>query len=265
MSPENELEAEKKEITVISDRKLKANRENAQKSTGPKTSKGKANSRFNAERHGLTSKLLFGADGKPLNNGLQQLSDDLHDRYGRGDAHTEQLIENILLRRWRQYRGCEAEMAHFARPSHVSSPDIPFHPGGCLALILRYNDSNERAVTRNYTLLNKLHPEAPEAADPDDSGEEDLPVFAGGETESEPEGRLPAQSAADRASSIENDCSATDQDAELGPEGQPPAPILMPTNRQPTPTHPEEIEEPNTAQQNPARCEGLLHRIEHVG
>ncbi len=38
---------------VIPERKLKANRENAKKSTGPKTIRGKAFSRQNAFKHGL--------------------------------------------------------------------------------------------------------------------------------------------------------------------------------------------------------------------
>lgn len=40
-------------LTRVSDRKLKANRENARKSTGPRTSRGKAYSRRNAVKHGL--------------------------------------------------------------------------------------------------------------------------------------------------------------------------------------------------------------------
>jgi hypothetical protein len=39
--------------TAVSERKLKANRENAKKSTGPRTSLGKAYSRRNARKHGL--------------------------------------------------------------------------------------------------------------------------------------------------------------------------------------------------------------------
>jgi hypothetical protein len=39
--------------TTVSERKLKANRENAKRSTGPRTSRGKAYSRRNALKHGL--------------------------------------------------------------------------------------------------------------------------------------------------------------------------------------------------------------------
>jgi hypothetical protein len=39
---------------TISDRKLRANQENARKSTGPKTAHGKARARRNALKHGMT-------------------------------------------------------------------------------------------------------------------------------------------------------------------------------------------------------------------
>jgi len=45
----------------ISARKLAANRANAQKSTGPRTERGKAISRFNAVTHGLLARRLFSA------------------------------------------------------------------------------------------------------------------------------------------------------------------------------------------------------------
>jgi hypothetical protein len=43
---------------MASDRKIEANRRNAQKSTGPTSTDGKSRSRFNALRHGMRSKLL---------------------------------------------------------------------------------------------------------------------------------------------------------------------------------------------------------------
>ena len=44
---------------MSSDRKIEANRENAQSSTGPQTEEGKAKSSQNARRHGLSSATLF--------------------------------------------------------------------------------------------------------------------------------------------------------------------------------------------------------------
>jgi hypothetical protein len=146
-------------IESISLRKLEANRENAKKSTGPKTPQGKAIVRLNAQRHGATAELLMrGADGKPLNPGLEELDDYLHDRYGRGDAYTEQLIENILLGRWRQYKASEAEMTHFARFENVSQPEAAFFSGGFLPLIDRYQISNQRALTKTTNCWkNSIH------------------------------------------------------------------------------------------------------------
>jgi len=50
------------ESVPTSERKVNANRENAKQSTGPKTPQGKAYSRGNALKHGLTAKrVLFNA------------------------------------------------------------------------------------------------------------------------------------------------------------------------------------------------------------
>jgi hypothetical protein len=43
------------QLATPSERRLDANRENAKKSTGPKTLRGKGHSRFNALKHGLFS------------------------------------------------------------------------------------------------------------------------------------------------------------------------------------------------------------------
>ena len=56
----------------ISEARLGANRQNAQKSTGPQTARGKGYSRRNAVKHGLLSKqVLFSDDGKPINEELR--------------------------------------------------------------------------------------------------------------------------------------------------------------------------------------------------
>ena len=44
---------------MTTQKQIQANRENAKKSTGPRTQRGKAHSRFNSRKHGLTAKTLM--------------------------------------------------------------------------------------------------------------------------------------------------------------------------------------------------------------
>lgn len=54
VASQDDLEPSKpKQRAPLSERKLRANRENAKKSTGPKTARGKSFSRRNAIKHGL--------------------------------------------------------------------------------------------------------------------------------------------------------------------------------------------------------------------
>jgi hypothetical protein len=47
---------------LLSERQLRANRENAQKSTGPRTGEGKQRSRLNGVRHGITRQVSIMTD-----------------------------------------------------------------------------------------------------------------------------------------------------------------------------------------------------------
>lgn len=49
----------------VSDKRLRANRANAQRSTGPKTEAGKRTASGNAYRHGMSTPVAFGAEMPP--------------------------------------------------------------------------------------------------------------------------------------------------------------------------------------------------------
>ena len=95
----------------VSEARLRANRENTKKSTGPKTAQGKAFSRRNALTHGLLAKtVLFRPDGTKINEDLHRLWDELHDKYGAGDVMTDLRIQTIIVELWRQGRALDHEV-----------------------------------------------------------------------------------------------------------------------------------------------------------
>ena len=75
--------------TKISEAQLAANRQNSQKSTGPKTAAGKARSSINAQRHGLTGQFhAFSAE--------DQIAFDLHSASLLADLQPATYREKIL-------------------------------------------------------------------------------------------------------------------------------------------------------------------------
>lgn len=92
----------------VSDKKVQANRENALKSTGPKTERGKYFSRTNALRHGLFSRFpadfaLLGENPKEYETLLQELHDDYHP-VGRAEELEVESMAKCWWRLRRAYR-----------------------------------------------------------------------------------------------------------------------------------------------------------------
>lgn len=131
----------------ISEPKLKANRENAKKSTGPKTARGKRNSSFNAMKHGLLAKRIKiedESDAAPL----RQLSVKLHARYGSDDdrdVRNDLLLEMVLVDYWRYARGLDAE--------NETSDNPPDWKPYLLPVVERYITANRHALIKTLDLL----------------------------------------------------------------------------------------------------------------
>jgi hypothetical protein len=97
---------------TISERKLKANRENAKKSTGPKTLRGKAYSAKNAIKHGLFVSHI--TDFEALREDPQEYDDLLNGLWAQyqPDGRPEEIeVERIALCCWRLKRAWRYENA----------------------------------------------------------------------------------------------------------------------------------------------------------
>src|SRR5271168_4796641 len=118
-SAEGETQADER---VVSIRKAEANRQNALKSTGPRTPRGKAYSRRNALTHGLTAKrVMFGREGKPTNEELHELWDNLRAKFGENDVVTSLLMDTVVVECWRQGKALDIEIQYFQHSHFVSS------------------------------------------------------------------------------------------------------------------------------------------------
>jgi hypothetical protein len=154
----------------VSEARLRANRENAQKSTGPKTARGKRRSRCNAVTHGLLSKqVLFSDDGKPINEELHRLAERLHDKYGEGDVRTDLLVEGLVVEYWRQRQAMVVERQCFKESN--------FHFGrqGNMPNVQRYRTASQRALLKHLALLDELPPPTSESDEDEAKGETPTP------------------------------------------------------------------------------------------
>lgn len=117
---------------MASERQVAANRQNAQKSTGPRTCAGKRRSRRNALRHGLTAETV-----------LEQFEDPAEYRAFEkaviADLAPATTIERALVLRlasllWRLKRATTMETGLFAHPSPTDRDSPTVEPGAIIHL-----------------------------------------------------------------------------------------------------------------------------------
>jgi hypothetical protein len=96
-----------------------ASRANSQKSTGPRTTAGKAASRFNALKHGIYAVHQIMFDEKPED--LAELAAEYHEHHRPADADQRFLVDTLVHNEWRirRTRRVEANLWYRAYDAFV--------------------------------------------------------------------------------------------------------------------------------------------------
>ena len=114
--PSSSSEASPNPPTTIrrapSEARLRANRLNAQKSTGPRTEEGKQRASLNATRHGLTGQVLT-LTAEEM-QALHALIGDLEKQYLPGNTHEKHLVHMLAQLQYRFHRIMATEHNLFA-------------------------------------------------------------------------------------------------------------------------------------------------------
>ena len=102
---------------TTSDKQRRANGKNAQKSTGPKTDKGKRAVRYNAAKHSILSKevLIRDGEGKESEDESNTLFADLSEELKPEGALERMLTEKVVICFWRLKRALRAEVGEIRK------------------------------------------------------------------------------------------------------------------------------------------------------
>src|SRR5690349_6947398 len=106
----------------VSEKRIAANRANAQKSTGPKTPQGKSNSSHNATTHGMLASIAVLRNENPESfDGFVQLHVD---RFHPADEIESAILYQMAAATWRTRRmmAVETQMMNTAMDNHPTSP-----------------------------------------------------------------------------------------------------------------------------------------------
>jgi hypothetical protein len=143
---------------------MDANRLNSQKSTGPRSDEGKANSKFNALKHGIdaASAVIPGEDPAEREALLQ----DYYRRFQPENPDEKFLVDALIDAHWNRQRYAAIEtqlmnkmLAGEHSPSYplaaLFDPENPAAP--LLERVIRHREAAERAWHRAFNALTKMH------------------------------------------------------------------------------------------------------------
>src|SRR5262245_29176029 len=121
---------------MSSEKQIAANRANARRSAGPNTSAGKARSRVNAWKHGLTAEQVV-IPGEDVEQ-LKAIGRELWEEYQPLPGTESLLVERLAYYEWRMRRAVVLEAALLKEvPSCPGS--LGYANGHALTILLRYN------------------------------------------------------------------------------------------------------------------------------
>jgi len=147
-----------------------ANRTNSQKSTGPRTTAGKAVSRFNALKNGIYAVHQIMFDEKPED--LAELSDEYREHHNPADSDQRFLVDELVHNEWRlrRIRRVEAELWQTASNTFLvknievtltcTSGDAFATDSSTFERLQRVANSCERAYHRAHKELERLQAQA---------------------------------------------------------------------------------------------------------
>jgi hypothetical protein len=126
----------------ISERKLSANRENAQKSTGPRTPEGKRNSSLNSSRHAILAQSIL-IEEESADRFAEHLNSFIAD-FCPSDNTERHLVELMAINNWRMRRFWTLESASIAHEvrhqSEATANETP--PTRTMLAIRALNDAD---------------------------------------------------------------------------------------------------------------------------
>ncbi len=144
-------------------KRVRANRQNAKHSTGPRTPKGKAKSSQNALKHGILAESVVIPNCEQLESAekFNALLADLIDELRPVGTIEEMLVETVAVSYWRLSRALRYEAAEIASRVDARKDWNFSDPIGCASLpfvekthmILRYETTIERRLHRALSSL----------------------------------------------------------------------------------------------------------------
>jgi hypothetical protein len=125
---------------------INANRDNAQKSSGPKTAEGKARSCLNHVSHGFTSSILMVKDLEDREE-FDGLLADLTREFQPATPHEQILVEKMVFNQWNSLRAIRLQSLHLtvSLPRGFISKE--------LGLLIRYQTTADRAYHKAHAEL----------------------------------------------------------------------------------------------------------------